>query len=197
MRLIAYLQEEKDKLESVEAGAQVNNTKFAFEYIGTFETSATQNPTSRGDSGKIRVNFGAGGNTTGNEFTIAADGTITTNTGGEQYQFELMFRVGRTGAAGVSILVGRFMYASDGIEANAIQVGPTSVFELDNANAIFPESVVRHVAPATGSKIWFDIARDEDGNNSGGLLTVQPTGTLSGWNASNSASLQIEKQLLL
>lgn len=192
MKLLAFTQAERDKLDSMAAV-----TGFEFEDIGTFETGTTQNPTGLGETNKIRVSFGAGGNTSGNEFTMAADGTLTCNTGGDQYQLEFMFRVGRTGAAGVSIIVGRLMYAADGVEANAVQAGPSTVIEVDNQNIIFPEFIIRHIKPATGSKLWVEIARDEAGNNSGGLLTVQPSATLAGWNDSNSASLTIEKETLV
>ncbi len=161
--------------------------------IGQFSTSVTQNPTARGDAGKIRVNFGAGGSTTGNELTVARDGTITSNVGDVQYLVEITIRVGRTGFSGVSILHGRLMYAADGVEANAVQVSSTSTTELDDSDTIWRERFELALEPASGSKFWIEFARDESGNNSGGILTQQPTATLSGWNASNSASITFYK----
>lgn len=157
--------------------------------IGQFSTSATQNPTGTGDSGKIRVSFGTGGSTSGNELTVAADGTVTCNTDNIQYLIEITVRVGRTGASGVSILHGRLMYAADGVEANAVQVSSTSTTEVDDGNTIWRERFELSLEPASGSKFWIEFARDESGNNSGGILTQQPTATLAGWNASNSASI--------
>lgn len=157
--------------------------------IGQFSTSATQNPTGLGDSGKIRVNFGAGGSTTGGELSVAADGTITGNVSGIQYLVEIVVRIGRTGSSGISILHGRLMYAADGIEANAVQVNSTSTTEIDHDDTIWRESFEFTLEPALGSKFWVEFARDESGKNSGGILTRQPTASLAGWSVSNSAIL--------
>lgn len=161
--------------------------------IGQFSTSTTQNPTGLGESGKVRVNFGTGGSTSGSELTVAADGTITCNTDNIQYLIEITVRVGRTGASGVSILHGRLMYAADGIEANAVQVSSTSTTELDDGDTIWREMFELSLEPANGSKFWIEFARDESGNNSGGILTQQPTATLAGWNPSNSASITFNR----
>lgn len=155
--------------------------------IGEFSTSATQVPTGRGDSEKIRVNFGAGGSTSGGELTMASNGTVTCNTDNIRYLVEIIVRVGRTGSFGISVLHGRLMYAADGIEANAVQLGSTTTTEVDNGATIWRERFELMLEPASGSKLWIEFARDESGGNSGEIRTQQPTGTLSGWNASSSA----------
>lgn len=168
----------------------------ALNSIGLFATTVDQIPAGTGDANKIRINFGAGGNTVGNEFTVAPDGTITCNANSIQYQFELTARIGRFGGGGVAVFMGRFMYAADGIEANAVQIGDTFVVEIDNANTIWRENFIINFSPEIGSVCWFEVARDESGNNSGQILTVQPTGTLAaaGWGASNTAILEISKR---
>jgi hypothetical protein len=155
--------------------------------IGEFSTSETQEPTGRGDSEKIRVSFGAGGSTSGGELTLASNGTITCNTDNIQYLVEIIVRVGRTGSFGISVLHGRLMYASDGVEANAVQLGSTTTTELDNGATIWRERFELMLEPASGSKLWIEFARDESGGNSGAILTQQPTATLAGWNESSSA----------
>lgn len=156
--------------------------------LGSFATTATQNPTGTGSSGVIRINFGTGG-TIGNAVTVAPDGTFTIGSATEQLRMEFVIRIGRTGGAGVAILHGRAMYAEDGIEANAVQLGDTLTIELDDADTIWREYIPLTLDPVDGAKLWFEIARDESGNNSGGLLTEQPSGTLSGWNQSDTAQV--------
>ncbi len=165
--------------------------------IGNFATAAEQIPAGTGEANKIRINFGAGGNTTGNEFTLSPDGTLTCNSNSVQYRFQITLRIGRTGGAGVSIILGRAMYAADGIEANAVQIASTFAIEIDDGDTIWREVIKADLSPAIGSKLWFELARDEAGNNSGQILTVQPTGTLAaaGWLDSSSASLQISKKV--
>lgn len=161
--------------------------------LGIFATAATQTPTGLGDAGKIRVNFGPGGDTVDGEFTVAPDGLVTCNKNSIQYDFGLSFRVARNGGAGESEIMGRFMYAADGVEANAIQVGDTFAVKIDDDDTVWRESFELRFSPAVGSVIWFEIARNPGSNNSGQLETVQPGGDLSGWNQSNTASITFGK----
>jgi hypothetical protein len=161
--------------------------------LGVFATSETQTPTGLGDAGKIRVNFGPGGSTVGGEFSIAADGLITCNKDSIQYDFGLSFRIARNGGAGESEIMGRFMYAPDGVEANAVQTGDTFSVKLDDDDTVWRESFELRFSPLAGSLIWFEVARNPGSNNSGQLETVQPAGDLSGWAASNTASIAFGK----
>lgn len=170
-------------------GAPIPTTPVTTREIGSFSTTATQNPTGQGAAGVIKVNFGAGGTTSGGELTLAATGIITTNIELPEYFIEITARIGRETAAGIAIMHGRLMYAADGIEGNAVQVGSTSTTEMDDANTIWRERFELRFSPAVGSIFWLEFARDESGNDSGGILTQQPTGTLAGWNESNSASI--------
>lgn len=161
--------------------------------LGIFATAATQTPTGLGDAGKIRVNFGPGGDTVDGEFTVAPDGLITCNKNSIQYDFGLSFRVARNGGAGESEIMGRFMYAPDGVEANAVQIGDTFSVKIDDDDTVWRESFELRFSPVVGSVIWFEIARNPGSNNSGQLETVQPGGDLSGWNQSNTASITFGK----
>jgi hypothetical protein len=137
------------------------------------------------------MTFGAGGNTTGGEFTIAPSGSITTLKGGVQYRFDLVLRLGRTSAAGISEIMGRLMYAEDGIEANGTQVGGSFAVEIDDPNTIWREEFNINIRPKTGSLIWFEMARNNGSNDSGGLLTYPFAGDLASWNPTPTASLTI------
>lgn len=171
---------------------KVGPTTAKYRTIANFSSTSTQNPTGTGDSGKIKMTFGGGGSSPDGELTTAASGITTFHKGFIQYSFRLVMRIGRAGATGESIVVTRFMYASDGVEANAVQVGPSSVTMLDNQRAIWPEIFTFNFEPAEGSIMWIEIARDEAGDNSGGLLTEQPSGSMASWASSHSASINFE-----
>jgi hypothetical protein len=159
--------------------------------FGQFDSFVPQNPTGLGAAGVVKMTFGPGGNTTGGEFTIAPSGIITTLKGGVQYRFDLVLRLGRTGAAGISEVMGRLMYAEDGIEANGIQIGGSFSVEIDDPDTIWREEFNINISPETGSLIWFEMARNNGSNNSGGLLTYDFVGDLASWNPTPTASLTI------
>lgn len=167
--------------------------KVYLEEIGTFSTTTTQSPTGLGDAGKIRISMGAGGSTANGEFTIAPDGLITCIKNGIQYSFNLTVRMERSGSVGVSEIMGRFMYAVDGVEANAVQVLDSFAVRIDDADTIWREQFEIRFSPVVGSVLWFEVARNPGSNNSGQIGTTQPAGDLSGWTPSNSVSLTIGK----
>lgn len=171
------------------------NAAVAYTEIGEFLTTATQAPTGTGSGGKIRVNFGAGGNTTGDEFTMQPDGTLVTLKNSRQYTFDILIRPSRTGAAGNSIIMSRFLYSADGTETDTVQIGNTSSIRIDDADTVWRESFSGTFSPAVGSSLWLELSRDAAGNNSGFLSADQPTGTLltdtPPWNAIPSASITI------
>lgn len=158
--------------------------------LGSFGTTATQSPLGAGDANKIKINFGAGG-TIPSYLTLNSNGVVDFLVGGKQIMIESTVRVGRSGFPGEAILHGRAMYASDGIEANAVQVGSTFTIKVDDASTIWREEFHLEITPLLNAKLWFEFARDESGNDSGDIVTQQPTGTLSsgGWGNSNSAEI--------
>jgi len=159
--------------------------------IGNFATPNVQTPSGQGDAGKIRINFGAGGNTDNNEFSVDPDGTINCLKNSIQYEFDVVVRVERQGNPGNAEIMGRLMYAEDGIEGNAIQFGDTFNIRIDDDNTVWREEFLLKLSPKIGSKLWFELAIDESGVNAGQLGATQPTGTLSSWNPVNTASLDI------
>lgn len=177
----------------------VNPTRMVNNTIGTFETTSTQAPTGLGSAGVIIVNYGAGGSTSGNEFTVSAGGDIVANPEslGIEYRYRIGLRMGRTGAGGISVPLIRFLYSADGNPGSLVQVGGTFSREVDNANTIWREVFDLNFAAAIGSLIRIEFARDESGSNSGDIQANQPTGTLSGWNPVASARLDIIRQDLV
>jgi hypothetical protein len=159
--------------------------------LGQFNSFVTQNPTGLGAAGIVKITYGAGGDTAGNEFSVAPTGIVTCNKGGIEYQFDLTIRIGRLGAAGNSEIMGRLMYAADGIEGNAIQFGGSFSVLVDDPDTIWREEFNLNFRPDTGSLLWFEIARNNGSNNSGGLLTYAFVGDLASWNRTPTASLSI------
>lgn len=191
-----------DPIQNGESGASVRAklnelgvSPVAETVIGDFNTTTAQTPAGSGSANKIRINYGTGGNTTGNEFTVAGDGTITTNTAGRQYIFDVVLRISRSGAAGNSIPMARFCYSADGTETDTVQVGNSFSVRIDDDDTVWREEFKSSFIPADGSKLWVEFARDEAGNNSGDLSADQPTATLltdtPPWNPVSVASLTI------
>lgn len=167
--------------------------------LGTFETSVVQTPTGLGAAGVITVNYGTGGSTDGGEFDVAGTGVISVNeaSGGAQYNFEVGLRIGRAGAAGISIPVIRFMYSPDGIVGNAVQVGGTFSVEIEDANTTWREFFDIDFAPVVGSVVFVQFARDPAGANSGGIQAPQPTGDISDWNPVATARIEIKRRVTI
>lgn len=161
--------------------------------IGVFETSSTQTPPGLGDTNKIQVSFGPGGSTTGNEITVDAAGLATVNpeARGRQFRLEASLRISRTSANGVSIPLIWFMYAADGIQGNAVQVGGTFSARIDDQDTTARETFDLSFTPAVGSVFFLYFARDEAGVDSGDLFAPQPSGTLAGLNPVATARLTI------
>ena len=163
--------------------------------IGEFETITTQDPTGLGDAGKITANYGPGGSTSGLEFTVGANGVIVANaaSAGREYRFLFSFRLGRTGAAGISRMLLRFMYAPDGVAGNAVQLGGTFGVEIDDANSIWREVFDLNFTAAVGAVAFVQIARNPGSDDSGGLLGFQPAGDLSSWSPVATARVTISR----
>ncbi len=176
-----------------------NPTRIINETIGAFSTELSQAPTGTGASGKIMINFGVGGNTTGDEFTMLPNGVVGPNAEslGLEYKFRIGLRLSRSSSPGVSILLLRFMYADDGIIENAIQVSGSFSVQIDNANTTWREVFDVNFTPTIGSVSFIEFARDEAGDDSGELNAQQPTGTLNSWSPVASARYEIIKQTVV
>jgi hypothetical protein len=162
--------------------------------LGSFESQSNQSPTGAGQSGAITIDFGAGGSTTGSEFTVDGAGIVTCNMNSIQYDFEVTLRIARSGSSSNSEIMARMMYAPDGI--NYAQAGSTFGVMIDDDDTVWRENFSLKFSPAVGSKLFIELARNNGASNSGGLGSFQPSGDLSSWNAINTASLEIFKTVV-
>ena len=181
----------------VASGGILPDARVELVELGEFKTSIAQTPSGLGDAGKIRINFGTGGSTSGGEVTVAADGLITFATSDIQYRFDTLFAINRTSEPLEARLVGRMMFAADGIEANAVQLGDTFAVEVADANSTWREEMKIEIKAVAGAILWFNLARDESGIDEGGLEVYQPSGTLSGWDTAPTARLRINKAIIV
>lgn len=166
------------------------NTRNVYEnQIGDFRTSDTQSPSGLGDANKVIVHYGAGGNTSGNEFSLGADGILTCNANSKQYRFNLVISYIRSGSAGISELLTRMMYAPNGIDF--VQVGGTSALRINDTDTVWREEFAVMFSPAVGSKLKIEVARNNGSVDAGDIGIYQPSGDLTGWNPAPSALLRI------
>lgn len=129
----------------------------------------------------LQIEFGAAQVTT--DIDISAAGAITFKTAGK-YIISPFFQYGRTGGAGSSILLNRYL-------RNGVQEGGSLAAKVDNSDILVPWSSSIQFTAAANDVLTIEIIRDSAGNNSGGLFAVSPTP--AGWNTAPCAAIQIYK----
>lgn len=135
------------------------------------------------------VLFGAGGNTSGGEISVGADGVITVATSG-YYAFKQRFRAGREGASGTSDV---FFYAEISVDngstwsvlGNSVDLAMNSSKEL----TVFFD--VATIYLSAGVKLRNRFARSGDGDDSGDLLAGIPSASLVALGVPVAPSAQI------
>ena len=119
-------------------------------------------------------------------FSIDALGAITCLQTGI-YSFRMKLVVGRRGgAAGVAQLYIR-------VKVNGVAAGLTAHAIIDNPDIEIPIDFFSNGPVTAGDIITFEIVRDTDGNNSGGLYAGIPT--VVGWASSPSSRILISRFL--
>lgn len=113
---------------------------------------------------------------------LDTDGTVNFLRAGH-YHVEVRLQVGRTGTSGTSIVLSRCL-------KNNVQYGGGSAFKLDNADVLVPCLAMLHLDIAQNDTLKFQIMRDGNGYNSGGLYITTPS---NGWNTIPSANITITK----
>jgi len=187
MKLLAYLQEERDKLAGIEAGATVGTT--VLDTISLISTETTQQPSAL-DTFHV-INFNPINVTSANS-SMSYDATTDKVTFGVGvYIAVLEISYGRTGGAGESMLFFASRFGPAGFEVESA----TSLFaKLDNTRTGIPASLTSLLnVTVGGTEVDFGVWRDsvDGGNNSGGLFQNVPM--RAGASASPSASAFIYK----
>lgn len=165
-------------VEPTTAGGSVN---IIAETVLSAGSIADQTPTGLGV--ELQVEFGAAQTTT--EFDLNATGDIECLVA-DEYQVRGKFTVGRDGAAGESQIYVRALI-------NGAQLGDSSHVIVDNSRIEIPFDKEFTLALSVGDILTFEIIRDTDGNDSGGLTAGNPD--VPGWNPSPSARILITRFL--
>ncbi len=140
-----------------------------------------QQPTALGVA--LQVEFGAAQSTP--YFDLDALGNITCLVA-DEYSLRVKLTVGRRGgAAGVSQIYTRAL-------VNGVALGNSSHTIIDNPDIEIPFDFEANGSLLAGDILTFEIIRDTDGNNSGGLFAGVPD---VGWNPSPSARLLLTRIL--
>ena len=153
---------------------------------GTFVSAITQTGVS--DVGTT-VTFGGGGNTSGNNATVGADGIVTINTD-SYFSIKQRFRTGRIGASGVSEL---FFWAEMSIDNGAtwVEIGNSVDVSLANSDATVVFFDISNMFFVAGVKLRNRFARSSTGNDSGDLIPASPSAALALLGVPDAPSAQI------
>lgn len=101
------------------------------------------------------------------------------------YRIKTAIQYGRESSAGTAILNFRAL-------VNGVQAGRSINQRLQNANttSIFTDEA--WLTLPAGVTITYEVIRDSNGNNSGGLIAGEVSGS-TGWNGSPSVALRVER----
>jgi hypothetical protein len=182
----ASLNIEEESLQALKSPLSFPNKEQGYALEGSFISLVDQAGVEDSPS---TISFGVGGNSDNNHVSIASNGEVTVNTAG-YYNVKQRFRVGRSGASGVSELFFWAEISTDGgtnwnVTGNSIDVQLNSADEI---NLVFDSSFLN--LPA-GVKLRNRFARSSTGNDSGGLQSSVPSATLIGLGVPTAPSAQI------
>lgn len=144
------------------------------------QSSDTTNQTPTTLDTAMQVKFGS--TQTNSYVFLDTDGTITFLQDGH-YHVEVRVQIGRVGTNGTSIVLTRCL-------KNNAQYGGGSAFKLGNSDVLIPCLSILHLDIVKDDTLKFQLMRDGNGNNSGGLYITIPS---NGWNTIPSANITITK----
>ncbi len=127
----------------------------------------------------IQVEYGAAQSVT--DVSMAADGALTFNTTAK-YQININAHYGRSGAAGVSLLLFRLLMDN-------VAFGKPLAAKVESSNILVPWSSTFIIQATAGQVLTSELMRDSTGDNSGGIYNVDPA--VIGWDAAACITMQI------
>tara|TARA_R100001594_G_scaffold53735_1_gene87317 strand:- start:44918 stop:45526 length:609 start_codon:yes stop_codon:yes gene_type:complete len=101
------------------------------------------------------------------------------------YRIKTAIQYGRETSSGTAILNFR-------VTINGVQAGRSINQRLQNANTTSLFTDEAWVTVPAGIDIVYEVIRDSNGNNSGGLIAGETSGS-TGWNEAPSASVRVER----
>jgi hypothetical protein len=167
-------------LRDVEPSASGGDVTVRDEICLNAESFNDQNPAGLGV--ELQVEFGAAQTTP--TFDLAADGSMTCLET-DEYEIALTFVVGRDQQGGDAQIYIRML-------VNGVQLGSSRHAIIDTARIEIPIEFNIQPELDAGDIVTFEIIRDTDGADSGGLTAGNPA---VNWNPSPSAFIQITRSL--
>lgn len=148
--------------------------------------ATSQQPIGTGQSNQIQVEFGPAENTLTDPVSLLANGTLKINQTGT-YRIKISLTYGRNGGSGESELRFRAL-------VNGTQAGQSLGVKIDNARVALPFTDEAWLTLPAGADITYQLMRDSDGNNSGGVFKpLINAGTAASWNQCSCASIRVER----
>jgi len=148
--------------------------------------ATSQEPSTTGFADAINVEFGAAQGTGSDPVELDVNGRATFNEAG-LYRIKVVFQFGRTGGAGTSEVLFRFL-------VDGVQLGRTVGVKLGNADDLRYIDIDNWFNVPVGAVLDTQVMRDDAGNDSGGLFKTIPTDEGVGtWNDVPCAVLRIER----
>ena len=166
-------------LRSVEPATSGGTVVVSVEDALIAESLADQDPVGLGVA--LQVTLGPAQTTA--YFDVDALGNVTC-LATDEYTLRAKFTIGRSGGGGESQIYTRLL-------VNGVPVGPSSHTIIDNARIEIPFDFEANGVLTAGDVLTFEIIRDTDGNNSGGLSAGIPD--VAGWASSPSARLLLTR----
>ena len=142
-----------------------------------------QDPTGLGVA--LQLTLGAAQTTT--EFDVDALGNVTCLVA-DEYQIGIKISTGRTGAGGISQIYARLLL-------NGVQAGNSTHTIVDNDRIEIPATYDVTTNLAVNDVLTFEIIRDTDGTDEGGIRAGIPD--VVGWNSSPSIAVVMTRTVAL
>ena len=152
--------------------------------------SLTQNPTGRGIASAVQVEFGPAQNTGSDPVQLLSDGTLQINEAGT-YRFKISLQFGRTGSSQTAILLFR---VTDGAGNQLGRSVAALIDDVETDRYLENDTWLTVTGP---TDLKFEIMRDNNGNDSGGLIATVPDPEGAGtWNDAPTAAIRVERWII-
>lgn len=168
-------------------GVPFGNTRQKPFEINELFAFSTSDQTPLGTDTPLQLEFGGAQGSVNDPIELKSNGAILIHKA-NQYKFITLIQYGRTGSGGASWLFFRLLVDDK-------QVSRSIFVKLDGTGDDLPLQLTRTLNLTAGQTVTFEVIRDSQGNDSGGLFVTTPT--LGDWLAAPSASVRVSSESLI
>lgn len=148
--------------------------------------ASVQNPTGLGVANSMNIEFGAAQNSVADPVMVDVNGKLTINTTGT-YRIKVALQFGKGTSVGEAEILFRVL-------VNSIQVGRSINYIIDDQKSTAYFENDTWITLSAGTEIEFEVMRDLNGNDSGGLVMYTPTVEAGNeWGNAPTAALRVER----